>query len=382
MWQVVFEASRATVWRVAILSSLVFWGSLMSLVASCTPAHAQVNFTGEAGADYWAAPADPARYLPNYGTPNPWMSVTPWARAQMQHQTDTDLGLVTLTASGKTDPVFKGRVDRLDADLRLGHGGVRVGILPYRISWCRADGGPWMAEPDAFCRYSGLNEVAQGAFGVQAYRSALAGGFMVDGMAGVYRPLVDGQNDKLGPYVSVGPTVKHHAHGASVNAMHLGTGIEARAGWLRTAQDQNSDAGSYQRRMRYDSYYLGLQGHIAQSLDVRAILSRYLGDQVNPSLLYGWDGQSKTMELIYKPDSTQTLAAGLSRYTNATTYATPPNGQFVQVDSLSLAWRKDWPHGLSTTVQATRSLDDGTTRRGVQTVRDGSAYGLRVGKVF
>lgn len=382
MWQAVFEASRATAWRMVVLLSLVFWGSVMMLVASCTPAHAQVKLVAEAGADYWHAPTEPARYLPNYATPNPWKSVTPWARAQVQHQTDTDIGLLTLTASGKTDPVFRGRVDRLDADLRLGMGGTRLGILPYRLSWCRPDGGPWMAEPDAFCRFAGLKEISEGAFGAQAYRSGLFAGMLIDIMAGVYRPMVDGQNEKLGPYVAVGPTVKHHAHGASINAVHLATGIEARAGWLRTEQDQDSTAGSYQRRLRYNSYYFGLQGNINQHLDLRASLSGYMGNQINPAQLYAWDGRSHTLELIYKPGGAQSIAAGLSRYSNVTTYAIAPNGQNLQVDSLSLAWRKDWPHGLSTTVQASRSLDDGTTRRGVLTERQGSAYGLRVSKVF
>jgi hypothetical protein len=303
-------------------------------------------------------------------------------RGQLQHSTDTDFGQLTLTASGRTDPENQGRIDRLDADLRMGRGGVRLGVLPYRVSWCRADGGPWMSEPDAFCRFAGLNEVAEGAFGVQAYRSTLAGGFLIDGMAGIYRPLIDGQNDRLGPYVSVGPTVKHQAHGASVNAMHLGTGIEARAGWLRTAQDQDSEAGSYQRRLRYDSYYLALQGNVTQRLDVRVSLSGYLGNQINPALPHRWDGRSKTLELIYKPDSTQSLAAGITRYSNVTTYSAPPNGQALQVDSLSVAWRKDWPNGIYTVLQATHSTDHSTTRRSVQTHRAGTAYGLRIAQVF
>lgn len=364
-----------------VLTAL-FWGGLLTLVATCTSALAQTTITATVGTDYWQVPAEPARYLPNYSTPHPWRSVNPWVRGQLQHQTDTDAGPLTLTISGKTDPVNRGRIDRLDADLRLGPGGVRAGILPYRISWCRADGGPWIEEPDAFCRFGGLNEVSEGAVGVQAYRSTLVGGWLIDGMAGRYWPLIDGQNKKLGPYVSVGPTVKHEAFGASLNAIHLGTGIETRVGWLRTAQDQDSDSGSYQRQMRYDSYYIGLQGNLSRSLDLRASLGGYVGDQINPALNYSWDGRSKTLELIYKPDSTQSLAAGLSRYTNVTTYLTPPNGQRLQVDSLSLAWRADWPHGISTTVQATRSTDDSTTRRGVQTQRAGTAYGLRLAKTF
>ncbi len=375
MWRFVFKFFAIR------LAGFLAVGLALSL-GLVTIARADTSVSITTGVDVWSTPSEPARYLPNYAVQDTWQAAAPWVRAQVQHRVDTDFGVLTLTGVGKTDPVNKGRIDRLDADLRLGHGGVRAGILPYRISWCRADGGPWMAEPDAFCRFGGLNEVSQGAFGVQAYRSAVAGGFLIDGMAGVYRPLIDGQNDKLGPFVAVGPTVRHQAHGASLNAIHLATGIEARAGWIRTEQDQNSDTGSYQRRLRYDSYYLGLQGNVSKQVDVRASVSGYVGDQINPALLFEWDGRSETLELIFKPDSTQSLAAGLSRYTNVTTYATGPNGQRLQVDSLSLAWRKDWAKGFYTVAQASRSLDDATTRRGVQTVRDGTAYGVRVAKVF
>jgi hypothetical protein len=374
MWPVVFKflALRA----LGILAMGVVMAAGLPAVA-----RADTTTTVTVGADYWGSPSEPARYLPGYASPR-FKPLTPWVRGQLQHRTDTDFGPLTLTATGRTDTEHQGRIDRLDADLRIGKGGVRVGILPYRLTWCRADGGPWMSEPDAFCRFAGLNEVSEGAFGVQAYRSMLANGFLIDGMAGIYRPMIDGQNDKLGPYVSVGPTVKHKAHGASVNAMHLATGIEARAGWLRTAQDQDHDAGSYQRRMRYDSYYLGLQGNATQRLDVRASLSGYLGHQVNPALAYEWDGRSTTLEAIYKPDSTQSLSAGLSRYTNVTTYPAPPNGQALQVDSISLAWRKEWPRGVYTVLQATRSTDDASTRRGVSTERAGTAWGLRLAKTL
>lgn len=376
MWRSAFDQVERRRRSVAGAIALAF------SVAAPLAVRADTTTSTTMGADLWHTPTEPARYLPNYSTPNPWRAVTPWVRAQIQHGHDTDWGLLTVTAGGKTDPIFKGRVDRLDVGLHTVQGGVRVGILPYRVSWCRADGGPWISEPDAFCRFAGLNEVSQGAFGLQAYRSTMAGGFLIDAMVGIYRPKVDGQNDKLGPYVSVGPTVKHHAHGLSVNGLHLASGIEARAGWLRTAQDQDSDAGSYQRRMRYDSYYLATQGNITPRLDLRTSVSAYMGEQANPALPYGWDGISKTMELIYKPDSTQSLAAGLSRYTNITTYSAPPNGQALQVDSVSVAWRKDWPGGFYTVLQTTRSLDDATTRRGVQTVRQGNAWGLRVARSF
>jgi hypothetical protein len=377
MWPAVFKFTTGLLGGLctALVVALCFGLGMV------TAARADTATSVTMGADYWGSPGEPARYLPGYASPR-FQPLTPWVRAQLQHRTDTGLGPLTLTATGRTDPENQGRIDRLDADLRMGRGGVRVGVLPYRVSWCRSDGGPWMSEPDAFCRFSGLKEISEGAAGVQVYRSTLASGYLVDTMAGIYRPLIDGQNEKLGPYVSVGPTVKHHAHGASINAMHLATGTEARAGWIRTAQDQDSDTGGYQRQPRYDSYYLGLQGNITPRLDLRASLSGYLGNQVNPAQLYKWDGRSATLEAIFKPDSTQSLAAGITRYSNVTTYSAQPNGQALQVDSLSVAWRKDWPMGIYTVLQATRSLDDSTTRRGVSTERAGTAWGLRVARSF
>ncbi len=355
-------------------------GVIMALGLTAV-ARADTTTSLVAGVDVWHVPADPARYLPNYATET-WQTAIPWVRAQVQHRTDTDFGLLTLTASGVTDPIDKGRIDRLDADLRMGRGGARLGILPYRVSWCRGRAGAWISEPDAFCRFAGLNEISEGAFGVQAYRSGVWSGWLVDGLVGAYRPMVDDQTDSLGPYVTVGPNVKHQAHGASANAMHLGTGLQMRFGWLRTDQIQDSSTGGYQRHIRYDTYYLAAEGNVAQKIELRASLAAYIGDQLNPANLYGWDGRSLTLEAAYRPSSDQSFAAGLSRYTNITTYTAPPNGQRVIVPSLSLAWRKDWPKGFYTVLQATRSLDDSTTRRGVHTERAGTAYGVRIAKTF
>jgi hypothetical protein len=40
------------------------------------------------------------------------------------------------------------------------------------------------------------------------------------------------------------------------------------------------------------------------------------------------------------------------------------------------------PGGAHAVLQATRSLDNATTRQGVQTRRDGNALGLRLARVF
>ena len=364
------------------LTRLITAAVMLAALLLATATRAEVSAT--IGVDAWRIQGGPARYLPDYNPAKPWRTTAAWATLDARTTLQTDLGPITLTARGQTHQVNGWRVDRLDADWRVSSGlGLRVGVLPYRVSWCRPMGeGPWISEPDAYCRYYGLREVAQGAFGAQAYATGLHGGWLIDGMVGVYRPKVDGQDDKLGPYVAVGPTVAHSKHGASLNAMYLATGLQLRAGWLRTTQDQDHAGGSYQRRMRYDMTYLAAELPATRWLTLRASRTTNAGDQVNPASPYRWDGTSTTLEAIARPSPTDTVALGWSKYDNRTTYPRPPNGQRVTVPSVSLSWRRDWPNGWSSTVQATSTQDDASSRSGVLTLREGSAIGLRVSRTF
>lgn len=361
--------------------------AVVAILFLLSPAANAATATATVGADYWRVPDQAARYLPNYSLPEgyEWQSVSKWARGTLQHQVDTDVGPVLLTAQGQYNTLTGGRVDRLDAAVRVTDGaGVRVGVLPYRIAWCRTydNNSPWMSEPDAFCRFSGLNEMAQGAFGAQVFHTGALGGWLVDSMAGVYRPEVDAQDRGLGPYVKVGTNSMHKKYGLSLNSLHLGTGIQARAAWLHTDQNQKSATGGYERRIDYETYYAAIEGNVTAKVNLRASLSAYIGSQNNPANLFGWDGRSTTLEAIYKPVSGHSLALGVSKYTNITTYSKAPNFQRLDVPSLTLAWRKEWGDGFFTVVQGTRTVDDSTTRSGVLTARSGNAFGLRVGKTF
>lgn len=346
---------------------------LIGLLALSLSAQAQVTLS--TGVDAWKVNNGPARYLPDYSTPREYQTLNPWAQIDAKHEIDR----VTLSAQLKSSVIYGGRLNRLDVDYRGDYVGARVGILPYRISWCGNSN--WMAEPDAFCRFHGLNEVAEGAFGAQVYSSILTKGWLIDGMVGAYNPQIDKQADSLGPYVKVGPTVSHKAHGASLNALHLPTGIQTRAGWLRTNQVQDSETGSFQRRLSYDSYYLGAEGNITRSIDLRASLSGYIGDQTNPANKYKWDGRSKTLELAYKPLSGHTLSIGVSEYENITKYATRPNPQTLNVVSQSIAYRVDFDKWWII-CQATKTDDKSRTSAGVLTAREGDAIGLRIGRTF
>lgn len=368
-------------WVGVALRLLAMWCVMSSQSAQAFTATASV------GLDAWSVPTSQVRYLPNYSLPNgkEWAPFSQWSKATASHEVDTDIGPVTFTAQGQHNTLIGSRVDRLDASVRITDStGVRVGVLPYKTSWCRTydANSPWMAEPDAFCRFHGLSELAQGAFGAQVFHSTIASGWLIDSMAGVYRPEVDSQDKGLGPYVKVGPNTMHRKVGASINALHLGTGIQTRAAWLHTLQSQNSDTGGYERRLDYDTYYLAAEGNVTQALNMRGSFAAYIGDQTNPANQYAWDGRSTTIEAIYKPVHGHTLAFGASKYTNMTTYAKPPNGQRLDVPSLSIAWRTDLADGVHTVLQATRSHDNATTRAGVATAKAGNAIGFRIAKTF
>lgn len=368
-----------------LLSRLITAAVMLLTLLAATAIRAEVSAT--VGVDAWHIQGGPARYLPDYSPAKPWRSAGVWATLDASTTLQTDIGAVKLTARGQSHQVGGWRVDRLDADWRLADGlGLRLGVLPYRVSWCRPMGeGPWISEPDAYCRFHGLREVAQGAFGGQAYATGLHGGWLIDGMVGVYRPKVDGQDDKLGPYVATGPTVAHSKHGASINAMHLASGLQLRAGWLHTTQDQDDASGAkkpYQRRMRYDMTYLAAELPATHWLTLRASRNTNAGDQVNPASPYQWHGSSTTLEAIARPGPADTVAIGWSEYDNRTTYPKPPNGQRVTVPSVSLAWRHDWPGGWASTLQATSTQDDASSRTGLLTHRKGSAVGLRVSRTF
>lgn len=385
MLRFVSKFRGVTVWRVILSVLTTLWFAAALTVASCTPAHADVTATGVIGVDAWSVPNGQVRYLPNYSTPKEWQPVGAWARGSIKHEQDTDWGVLKLTAQARASQVEGNRVDRLDADLRvLDDAGLRLGVLPFRLSWCRTydTRSPWLSEPDAFCRFSGLNEISEGAFGGQAYGAFTASGWLVEGMAGVYRPRVDGQNDKLGPFKAVGPTVAHKAYGASANALHLATGIQARIGWLKTLQSQDSATGGYQRRLDYDSLYVAAEGNVSKSLDLRASIAQYVGDQTNPANLFGWVGRSYTAEAIYKPVPGHSFALGISEYVNRTTYAKPPNGQIVRVPTASIAWRFDLPDQWYGVAQISRSEDTATTRQGVTTAATGTAFGVRLARSF
>lgn len=363
----------------------VLWIIAIVLVSLTLNQEAKADITLQTGIDYWKVPNEQVRYLPNYNTQEPWRKTEQWMKGIGSHQ----VGRFKFTLAGKITSLNGSRIDRADVDYSFGSWGLRAGVLPYRVSWCRTydNSSPWISETDAFCRSPILNEISNGAAGLQTYRSDLWGGYLIDSLVGIYRPMIDDQDKSLGPYKKVGETVKHNKYGASINIMHLESGNQIRAAWLHTDLNQNDDrdgiAHPYQRQLKYETYYLAGEAAIMPSLTARLSGAAYIGTQNNSYYPYQWNGTSVTLEGIYQATDRDTLALGVSRYTNDTNYDKVPNKtQTLVVPNISIAWRHNFEDGYFGIIQATKSKDDYTTVRDENTFREGSAVGVRLGKVF
>lgn len=352
------------------------------LILFSTNSYADGEISGVAGVNLWSVPDTSTRYLPNYNTPRTWHEVSEFIKVKGSYSIDN----VTLSGAAKFDSNNGHRIDRLDIDYKFNNAvGIRAGLLPYRISWCRTYefNSPWISEPDAFCRFYGLAEISEGSSGVQVYSSSVQSKYLVDGMIGYYNPMIDGQDKKLGPYIPVGPTVYHEKYGASINILDLSSGLEIRASWLHSQQNQDSSSGSFQRRLNYETFYLASEFTPASHLDIRASISAYIGQQGNPVNLYDFTGISSTLEASYKVDEYQTLSLGLSNYSNTTIYKNSPGKeQTLDVPSMSLSYRRELPKDFYLTLQVTHSKDTYIKITNDQAVSSGSAFGLQIAKQF
>lgn len=353
--------------------------SLMWATSAQAQAPGQIDYGISAGADIWTTAATPARYQPDYATSNTWRAVNPWVKLSGT----LALGDIRLNASARYSPVDGTRVDRLDADIQLTPStGVRLGpVLPYRVSTCPTYDTTvqWISSPNVFCRFTGLAEVSTGGAGAQIYASTAAGDWLIDIMGGAYKPSWDGQDKKLAIYVPVGPNTRHDKIGASLNALHVDSGTQIRASWLRTWQDQASDAGGYLRMLRYDTLFAGLEKRLGHSVEVKASVSAYLGDQANPANPYNFAAISTAAELSWSPAYAHTLSIGANLYQNTTRLTA--STQLLRVPSIQAAYRLDMTSSRYLIIQALKTQDTYTRQTGT-TDRSGSSLGIRIAQNF
>lgn len=333
------------------------------------------------GVDVWGVNAPKVRYLPNYSTEHKWDNLGGWARVKGDIRGEGS----SVSGEVKFSEANGARLMRLEVAAIGSNFSLRAGVLPYRMSWCSEERfSQWVSEPDPFCRFAGLAEISTSGTGLQVVHDKQIGKWLIDSQFGVFKPSIDGQDEKLAIYVPVGPNTRHDKVGTSVSVANLKTATVWRASWLRSWQDQKSDdPKSYDRFLRYDTIFAGVDAGIAPGVEMKTTVSAYVGNQTNLRNPYKFRAISATSELNWHPAVGHVVSVAFGRYANRTVYAKDPNHhQWVAVPSVSLAYRRDFTTDAFMIVQATRSNDKTITSEGVVTEKWGSAFGVRFGRRF
>lgn len=352
-------------------SLALFVSSLLSL--NCAAA----EVVGNIGVSHWSysnAQEAVPRYMPNYSYDSNVQNIY-----TINYGITQSFNRVNLAVELNADSLGEARVGRAELAYQFSKVGASIGILPFRVSQCRKfdSNNIWIAEPDNFCRFNGLNEISSSAAGIQLWNSSYVNGYTVDYQIGYYKPTIDNQDKKLNVYLPIGENVLHNKYGFSVRAS--GDTSQFSFGFLRSHQEQES-LTTYARRLHYDTYYLGIEKSISD-FTFRATAAAYLGENVQVDMTYR--AVSRTAELSYKIGNKITTGCFLAKYTNETLYVRGPEtrfsgSQYLSVPSYGCTVRLDLDrHYLI--VQALHTNDDFRSVNNVYTNRSGDAIGIKLG---
>ncbi len=367
--------------------------ALLLLLLFNTGAHAQISVTGSVGIDHVKLNNDnqQIRYLADYTLKKEFLEDSPWVKVNASYKINPKY---KLTVVGKIHGVDGRDLNRLDlswmqdeqSDKSVGY---RVGILPYRVNWCRdyETANPWVRELDPFCSFSGLNETSSASTGIQRWSSFIYQDYLIDTLVGVYNPTIDKMDTRLAFYTPVGETTKHYKAGASINAINLKTSTQLRLSVMKNWQNQRDDTGSksgYERRLIYNTFFAGIETPLSEDVDLKITATGYPGKQTNPAYPYEYTPVSKTMELAWKPINNHRLGIGVNRYTNKTVYLNKPNEkQRLDVTTSSITYRYDIPNKNAYIVtQYLRTHDHYIFKGKLDKDARGSAFLIKLGANF
>lgn len=350
---------------------------LLTLALVSSSAQAEVSIVSTL--DYALVPDKQVRYLPNYSTEYPFSKVTERFTFNANNSLSYNLRYNLEASYSALD---KPKVNRAYLSYNQESLQYSVGIVPYRISWCRSDkDSPFIHDANNFCSYQGLAEMSSSATGVQVAKSIIHSEYITDFMLSAYKPSIDEQDKSLVIYKAVGKNTRHDKVGISFNQINFVKDTQIRVSALRSWQNQES-IGSYERMMQYDTYYLGYEMSLTDKIETRLSSSAYIGQQRNPRNLYTFRSISNTIDVIYKLDAKHKVAIGFNNYSNKTKYDNSRNPQRVQVISYHLAYRYEVNKNTYLITQLTKSYDYSITKDKVITDKQGNSLSLRLGFSF
>ena len=390
--------------------------ALSVLTVFCLTAQAQVQFNGQIGFDVW----DIHTNIPNpnqerllflaNSTPQwQYRNPSPWIRFEGQADLSPQLSAaIKLRGDQSSD----WRVDELNVKWAVSPSlGAAVGVVDYKLSWCRIheEDSPWVRENDPFCTVRTTDQAVGAAPGLQVYATNNTSDWSLQGMIGIYNPLIgDYDNKEFTNTVISGNSkvTKNDRVGINLSAVHQATGAEFRLGWQHVDQFARyvlwpapSPLADYKKSG--DIVFVGASFNPHPQWSVRATLlhSRIIGDWegafVTNGELYAGDQdidrQSISLENIYRVNAKNTLALALSEYKfqSMSTFKRP-NGtiSYLPLGLLtnrlaSISWRYEWQHGVYSALQASHSRSNIQLPSPIGTNRvEGTSFGARLGWRF
>ena len=371
------------------------WLVCLSLWFVNAGAHAEVlgddadvftTHVAKVGLDAWRLSPKTPEALLMLPTNSQWhyKSVSPWLTFDGQMTVHRH---AVMSLKVRADQAMGTHVDEMSLDWSVSPSlGVKAGVVSYKTSWCRTYDvdSPWVRENDPFCTVKTTSDASGGAPGLQVYANAPLGSYRVQGLAGIYRPLLLNYNTtefSNAPYDNA-HIDRNNKKGFSVSIQNLETASEVRLGLLNADQSEyvfgSWNTEPFRVQQSYNMVFLGGAFYVAPQVQVRVQTLRHemvnsrwsVPGSVWPNYLGGGDlaRRSDVLEVNYWHSSQDMLAFAVSRYIYDNSYITtiyPSPGYFTNRNyfiyknkNISASWRHDWAKGVFTAVQwSYNSLD-------------------------
>ncbi len=371
------------------------------------------SHVAQVGVDAWRLSPKRPEALLMLPTNSEWhyKSVSPWLTFDGQITVHRH---AVLSLKVRADQAMGTHVDEASLDWSVSPSlGFKAGVVSYKTSWCRTYDidSPWVRENDPFCMVKTTSDASGGAPGLQVYVNAPLGIYRVQGLAGIYRPLLLNYNTtefSNAPYDNA-HIDRNNKKGFSVSIQNLETASEVRLGLLNADQSEyvfgSLNTESFRVHQSYNMVFLGGAFYVAPQVQVRvqtlwhdmASNNRSVPGSVRPSYLGGVDlmRRSDVLEVNYWHSTQDVFAFAVSRYVYDSSYTVtsyPFPGYFTDRNyfiyknkNLSASWRHDWAKGVFTAVQwSYNSLDIHNRLITDAPNRDagGHGLGLRLGYQF
>ena len=371
------------------------------------------RYSARVGVDAWRfTPSEPEKLLMT-ATNSAWKyrSTAPWLTFDGQVDFSQN---ASLNLKMKADQSMGTHVDELNAAWAYSPSfGFNAGVVSYKTSWCRTYDvdTPWVREADPFCNVQSTSDASGGAPGAQMYIRGTLGRYQVQGVGGIYRPLLfkynttEFSNAKY-PNSHIDTNNKK---GLSIHVVNLDTATELRLGLLSTTQSayvfNDWRYEPFYTRQTYNMVFLGAAFYVLPNVSMRVQTLRHDMAASNwsvpgsPSPRYRGGVElvrkSDVVELNYHVSSKDIAALAVSKYLYDYTdiytnypmpgYTTIPGGYVYKNRNIAASWRHDWRDGFFTTVQwsfNTLDLKSVVTTPTVDRSSHAHGLGLRLGYQF